>query len=270
MNKISPFTPISFSDMHYPDGFMQTFHVGDHIVIEVFHDSMELPGRLFLNDVSGSLPDMPLSWNTVKINNSVSFYRLRDIEPGVYRILMDGTASNCFRISDCPDILNDTVLLQYAMNSNKRRTDVMSWINGECYYFDMRIPGGFKDAGWTFAVENEQFLNDDMDIVELSAVDYTEKNLTVGSPCGVPMWIAEKLNHILSCDYLFVDGLRYSVPESSNIEIADGNIDKTRFVLTQTLREAQFMNVAYENKIRMNLRRVNNNIRRYDKYLRKI
>ena len=270
--KISPFTPITF---HEPGSRVPAEHgyvmsSADHILMEVFHDTGEKPWSLRLTDCDGNIL-ASLGWNTVPINASVcmSMYELRDLIPGTYVVSFGPLVSQPLMVTDDVSVLDGTVLIQCAQRDNRSRRDMYSWVHGDCHYFDFRIPGGFRDDGWTFRVDNEQFVTPMSDIVELSAIDVTEKTLTVGHSCGVPVWMVDKINMMLSCDLLFIDGVRYSRVGSSVPEKVDSDVRGERFVFSQRLQEARFTNVAYENKIRCNLRRTPDALRGTGGALRK-
>ena len=104
------------------------------------------------------------------------------------------------------------------MRSNKQRNDCIFWNGEEQFYFEFRAPGGFKDDDWTFAVNNEQFEISNGNIVELFAVESTQKKFTLGNAEGCPVWFAEHLNRILCCSNVYFNGVRFvrkgnSVPE---------------------------------------------------------
>lgn len=81
---------------------------------------------------------------------------------------------------------------------------------GMQYFFDFRVPGGFKDGGWTFGVDNEQFITSDEDIVELYSHEYTTMLFTLGNAMGCPVWFAELLNRVLCCNYVYSMGFDLS------------------------------------------------------------
>ncbi len=192
--RISPFSPIYFFNGAIDDairGYMHIYSPTDRILIEVFHLLGEEIGELILHDADKGDIVSDLTWNTVGINASdrLSFYELRDLLPGCYILTFGKFRSLPIYITSEPNILNRTVLIQYAMRDNRCRKDIISWIGGNCRYHDFRISGGFKDNDWKFLVENEQFLSDEQDIVEIDALEYTEKLLTIGSSSGVPIWV---------------------------------------------------------------------------------
>lgn len=274
--RISHFTPVYFSmndiDYNAIQNGTHIFSTTDHILLETFHLLNEpMPALLLINAETG-VEISTLTWNSIGINATerLSFYELRDLLPGYYKIMFGDCISNLIYVTDNNAELDNTVRIQYAMKDNKCRRDFMSWINGRCVYADFRIHGGFLDSDWSFYVENEQFVTASQDIVELYALDYTEKVLTIGLSAGTSAWNGEMVNRILSCDYVFIDGIRYSRSGNSTPVIKDSDINGTRFVYTQNLREAHFLNAESERANRLYLRRTPSKFRRTNNHLRKL
>ena len=218
---LSPFNPIIFLDgtkYGAEEDYIHTFAASDHILIEIIHSANEELPELSLYDVQSKL-NFTLSLNTISINDYdfLSFYELSGLDEGVYYLKFGDLTSLPIQILPL-ELLNNTVLIQYASDTNCCRKDIVSLITRGIRYFELRFIGGFKDEGWQFGVENEQFITPDADIIELFACDYTDKTLTIGSSAGVPTWLAELVNRILVSPLVFVDGIRYirsndSVPE---------------------------------------------------------
>lgn len=273
---ISPFSPIYFSGPDCKVGSMKdyvhTFSTSDHILIEIFHPIAETIPTLWLLDAVSGESISSLGWNIIRLNVSdgMSFYELRELKEGYYVLKFGEYKSNLIHITEDSEVLNDTVLIQYATLDNRSRKDILSWINGKCYYHDFRVFGGFLDSDWIFHVENEQFMTENNDVVELCAFDYTEKTLTVGPSSGLPFWIGEMLNRIFSCSLTFIDGKRYSRPQGSPLSHEYVNDDGKGFVFRQLLRESNFLNAEFEYMIRLSLRRNPLGFRRSNNSLRRI
>ncbi len=78
------------------------------------------------------------------------------------------------------------------------------------------------------------------------------------------------VNRIFSCDYVFIDGIRYS--RSGNVVpiCKDSDTEEARSVFTIQIREARFLNPEIEHIIRLYLRRTPNNIRKSGQILRRV
>lgn len=259
--RLSPFNPIHFRGHDIKDGAMEGFvHVlspSDHIFLQVFHKDSEAPESLELINYRTRETLMNLSWATIRFNETdcTSFYELNGLDTGEYIIKFGDLYSNLIHVADQEKELDNTVLIQFAMRNNYSRRDIYTRIKGYIRYIDFRIPGGFKDEDWSFLVDNDQFVTDKSDIVEIGSVESTEKVLTIGQSDGVPKWIGEMMNRILACDLIFIDGVRYSLSESSNLESIGQNLSGDRFIYAVNLRQARFWDAEYERKIRIGLRR---------------
>ncbi len=238
---LSPFTPLFFSH-HKRDGidskYIQTFATTDEILIELIGgvgDSVVAkvftePDHIELYQIQSK------SW---QINDtSKLLFAEVSLAPGYYSIEISGFGkSNIFRVTDDPLILEKTTLIQYSMNNNRHRKDAVFFIDGMQRFFDFRVPGGFKDSNWTFAVEGEQFITDESDIVQLYGLDSTQKKFTLGNSEGCPIWFAEMLNRLLCCTYVYFDGERYARKDTSVPETTVLIEGLNSFVFSQNLQK---------------------------------
>lgn len=156
------------------------------------------------------------------------------------------------------------------MRTNVTRRDIYPILNGLPKYFEIRLYGGFKDEGWSFSVDNDQYVTDKADVVEIHSIEATDKILTIGNSEGEPSWIGKKIGFILVCELLFINGHRFSKSDDSSVEIIDGNTDGTKFVYAVTLRQARYENPSFERIIRATLRRVPSHLRKANRHHRKI
>ncbi|MCF0219315.1 MAG: hypothetical protein HUK14_05990 [Muribaculaceae bacterium] len=262
---ISPFTPLFFKT-HKSDGiesrYIQTFAPTDHILVEIFVD-LSASFSLLVSDEDTKIT-YELPYNSYKINDTTKllFAVISGLSPGYYRLYVAGKTSNIFRITDDKDELATTTLIQYSMKDNKQRTDALFIIDGMRYFFDFRVPGGFKDSGWTFAVDNEQFVTPDADPVELFALESTQKKFTMGYQEGVPVHFAELLNRLLTCTYVYFDGVRYARKDSSVPEMNVPIEGLDSFVFTQLLQRVNNLNPSIETSNHLIMRRTETNFYR--------
>lgn len=272
--RLSPFNPIRFfgADEQSICGkdFVQVYCTSDIIMIELIHDHNETVPGLELYECATDELVSRLKWKPYKVNDDkiCSIVELTGMEEGVFRFRIGSLESGPVRIRG-DDETDGTVLLQYAYKDNRMREDVVSRFFGMLRYFEFRLQGGFKDNGWTFHVDNEQFLSQSSDPVELSATDYTDKVLTIGSSSGVPAWVAELVNIIFSCPAVFVDGERHTRAGDSSPEIA-GSTDFEKNVYTMMLREANFIDPVLERRLRLTLRRAPGGLRGANNQFRKL
>lgn len=238
---ISPFTPLFFIDRK-ADGikshYTQVFAPTDQILVQILCDPGEEEGDWMLYKEPGHTVLEYIEYSTWCMNDDIDVrFAVISPSPGLYSFEVAGKTSEIFRVTDDPLILKNTTLIQYSMKDNRQRNDGVFIIDNMQRFFDFRVPGGFKDSNWSFAVESEQFITPSADIVQLYALDSTQKKFTLGNSEGCPVWFAELLNRLLCCDYVYFDGERYarkdtSVPETT--VLIDGI---NSFVFSQNLQK---------------------------------
>ena len=261
MLRISPFTPLFFSPSTDDSGlgcrYEQTFAVTDHILIELIGKTDDAKPKVsIINHISGREYELVLSDYKFNSEDVLYFYILTSLMPGYYTIVIDGKLSEIFKVTDNEEELSETVLVQYSMRDDKQRNDCKWYINGCQQFFDFRVPGGFKDNGWGFSVETEQFVTHQNDIISLYARETTSKTFTIGTQIGCPIWFAELLNRLLCCDYVYFDGIRYSRKDTSVPEPAEQYEGSRSFVFKQILQRVVNLEPTLEAAHQLMIRRV--------------
>jgi hypothetical protein len=262
MYRISPFTPIFFkpsADRHgVKPKCVHVFSKTDRILIEVIAvGETSAPPLVVSNILSGR--DFTYSWQEWEMNESTTLYfkELQGMDEGMYVVTIGGNVtSEAFIVTSDEDALQDTVLIQYSNTDNRQRNDVVFWIDGMQRFFDFRVPGGFKDDNWTFAVNNEQFVTSDNDKLDLFGQESTIKALTLGNSEGCPVWFAELLNRLLCCNYVYVDKVRYARNESEVPEMNAEVEGLKSYIFTQGLQRVVNLNPTLENRNLLVMRRV--------------
>lgn len=259
--KISPFTPLCFEPYvsdGLPSRFVQVFAATDQIMVQVFAGASETVDAATLKYAHNNEEAFSIEWNVWSMNTAKKccFLTLRNLTPGHYILNVGGIDSDEFIITDDEQLLARTTLIQYRFKDNSQRDDVVSVIDYMPYFFDWRVPGGFKDSGWSFGVSNEQFVTQHEDVVELFALDYVTKTFTMGGPEGVPVWYGEMLNRLLTCSYVYFDGKRYNrnEGETPTMNVLVDGMDS--FVFTQALRPAVILDPEIEALNQFALRRI--------------
>lgn len=258
---ISPFTPLFFSPSTDKFGakskYVQLFARTDRIFIELIASPDEQEPVVYinnlLNDASTSI--ILSSWQ-MNDDEIIYFYNISLLPCGYYNVAVNGKISEIFKITDDEHELFETTLIQYSMKDNKQRLDTVWWIDGMQYFFDLRVPGGFKDNGWTFGVDNEQFMTSEEDIVELFSHEYTTMLFTLGNAMGCPVWFAELFNRVLCCNYIYFDGVRYARKEGNVPELNQQIEGLKSFVFNQMLQKVKTMNPTLEWNNQVSMRRI--------------
>lgn len=260
---ISPFTPLFFSPSTDKFGakskYVQLFARTDRIFVELILTAKEQEPIVYINNLLSNI-STPVSLSSWKMNDDkiLYFYNISLLPCGYYTVTVNGNTSEIFKVTDDECELSETSLIQYSMKDNKQRLDAVWWIDGMQYFFDFRVPGGFKDNGWTFGVDNEQFVTSDEDIVELFSHEYTTVLFTLGNGMGCPVWFAELLNRVLCCNYVYFDGVRYTRKESNVPELNQQIEGLKSFVFNQMLQKVKTINPVLEWNNQMSIRRILN------------
>lgn len=258
---ISPFTPLFFNSAHKTDGkessYIQTFATTDRIMLQILAEPYVGVSGGVINAETDELI-YTINFNTWDINPDIKlFFHEISLSPGHYYVMLMGALrSDVFKVTDDEDELSETTLIQYSMNNNRQRNDVVFFIDGMQYFFDFRVPGGFKDSNWSFAVENEQFVTQGSDIVQLYGLESTQKKFTLGNSQGVPVWFGEMLNRLLVCSHVYFDGVKYSRKDSSVPELTVQLDGINSFVFNQTLQKSTNLDPVIENKNQACIRRI--------------
>ena len=262
---ISPFTPLFFIG-DKADGieseYIQTFATTDRILIQIICSPME-PVRGVILTEPDSKQHSTIRFNHWDINEATRLlFTELSLSPGFYSVKIEGETSVPFRVTDDADELAETTLIQYSMKNNRQRTDAVFFIDGMQYFFDFRVPGGFKDSGWTFSVENEQFTTPLGDISQLYGLESTQKDFTLGHGAGVPVWFGEMLNRILVCDHVYFDYKKYVRKDASVPEMEQPMAGVNSFIFTQKLQQSVWLDPEIENSNHAIIRRTDNTVYR--------
>ena len=266
MIQITPFTPLFFNPSNdrsgYASRYLQVFAKTDIIMLELIADATDTAPTLLINDKTRGVVHSQ-SWSTWNINASkrIHFRQLQGMDNGEFTISIGGIESEPFYVTDDEDELSKTALFQYSMKDNRQRTDVCFWISGMQYFFDMRFPGGFKDDGWAFDVDSEQFDTIDLDAIDLYSRETTNKTFTLGTAMGCPVWFAEKLNRILTCSYVYVDGVRYVRKEQNTPEMNQTVENQRSYIFTQQMQRVLTQDPYLEQRNQWAIRRVSDYFR---------
>lgn len=257
---VSPFTPLFFINRK-ADGidseYIQTFATTDQILLQLIGGRNDTVVAQIISEPDGAVLHQ-IQFNQWDINDTVTLrFTTISLSPGYYSVNIMGIGrSEIFRVTDNPLILKKTTLIQYSMRNNRQRQDAVFFIDGMQYFFDFRVPGGFKDSNWTFNVESEQFVTQYADISQLFGLESTQKRFTLGGSMGVPVWFGEMLNRILICSHVYFDGIKYSRKEANVPELTVQLEGVNSFVFNQTLQQSTHLDPVIEQRNHASMRRV--------------
>lgn len=156
---------------------------------------------------------------------------LSGFETGTYYLLLSaGTQTNQSQLISEPfyvdDVIDDSILFTYQNSDNSQGIIFETGID-----FQFRAEGiisefqpGFKDV-----IYQDQIL----DNVILSSIPFRQFKLFLGGQYGIPDWVVDKVNRILSCDdwqadgksFVKKDGTQWTPQRVDNYPMAGWSID---------------------------------------------
>ena len=239
MIKIGDICPLFFSpvkDKYAIDvDYIQRFHTTDKILLQIFADDGEVASASLNDLIKGTSSN--IQFQTYEVNASVMMYYVvfTSLPDSVYSITFERKESEPFEVCSDSNILEETALIRYSHKDNNSAFDNIFWIGDTQQVFEWRVEAGFKPAGYSAKIDNEQYRNQRQEIEELYAVAYDSYVLTIGNSCGVPYWFGRHLNRILCVSMFDVNGERYVRSENSVPEISQVMEDSQMFFVTIAL-----------------------------------
>jgi hypothetical protein len=239
MIKIGDICPLFFSpvkDKYAIDvDYIQRFHTTDKILLQIFADDGEVASASLNDLIKGTSSN--IQFLTYEVNASVMMYYVvfTSLPDSVYSITFERKESEPFEVCSDSNILEETALIRYSHKDNNSAFDNIFWIGDTQQVFEWRVEAGFKPAGYSAKIDNEQYRNQRQEIEELYAVPYDSYVLTIGNSCGVPYWFGRHLNRILCVSMFDVNGERYVRSENSVPEISQVMEDSQMFFVTIAL-----------------------------------
>jgi hypothetical protein len=238
MITIGDVCPLSFNTLQYEyaneGSFRQCFDVSDGILLQVFCDEGEKP-TADLNNLLTSKNE-EIGFKTYSVNDLVTmYYTYLYPSEGIYTITISGKESNEFEV--CEDSCG--ALVEYTHKDNNSPFDNIFWVGSDQLSFKLRIPGGFKPSGVSMEVDNEQFLNQYQEIVELYSIPYTTRVFSMGDVNGLPYYMAELMNRILCLSDVHINGEQYVREGNSKPEKVETIGRKELFMWSVTLRQRE-------------------------------
>jgi len=239
MIKIGDICPLFFSpvkDKYAIDvDYIQRFHTTDKILLQIFADDGEVASASLNDLIKGTSSN--IQFQTYEVNASVMMYYVvfTSLPDSVYSITFERKESEPFEVCSDSNILEETAMIRYSHKDNNSAFDNIFWIGDTQQVFEWRVEAGFKPAGYSAKIDNEQYRNQRQEIEELYAVPYDSYVLTIGNSCGVPYWFGRHLNRILCVSMFDVNGERYVRSENSVPEISQVMEDSQMFFVTIAL-----------------------------------
>lgn len=222
--------PITFSsEIYFPyekivEPFVQEFNSKDYIVFQITRDTDFTDDEItaYIIDCDGNVSG-ELGKSTIMINSllrqEIFNMNCSIVKEGYYSILLEAPDkfsyySNLIRIHNT----DDTLLMQYRCSENK--FDCIFKDTDGAKYFYLRIPGGIKTTGYSFKSDDIEFIDQDKKVILIDSIPYTVRKYTFGRSIGMPIWLADKLNRILACDDIEINGIKIVKSSGAALELS--------------------------------------------------
>ena len=238
MITIGDVCPLFFDTLKYEyangGSFRQCFDTSDGILLQVFCDGGEKPSAYLIDQIDGSSEEIDFRTYQVK-DGVVMHYAMMYPEEGVYSISLNKMHSEVFEV--CENAAG--MLVEYTHKDNNSVFDNIFWDGSTQFVFNLRICGGVKPSGVNIEIDNEQFVNQRQEIVELYAVPYVTHTFSIGGVEGVPYYMAELLNKVFCLSDVKIDGKGYVREGNSKPEKVETLGRKELFLWTMNLRPSE-------------------------------
>lgn len=105
----------------------------------------------------------------------------------------------------------DTLLFEFSCQNNEQGA-----IFQHREVFSFRVEGALHN--YQPGTNDVVFEDEPANLVRLSATPFDTFKLSIGGGAGVPDWVVKKLNKILACDTVLIDGRQFVKPENAKWE----------------------------------------------------
>lgn len=231
--------------------YIQKFYATDKILIQIFSDDYnDVVSAVICDNVTNEDNDISLAEYRVNDNTRLFMASVTGLKDSVYTLKIregnSGTAiaSEPFSVCSDPMLLQETCLIKYSNKDNNSSFNNHFWVDGVQQFFEFRVEGGFKPEGVSQKVDNEQFRTQLQKIIELYSVPYDTYTLTCGNASGIPYWVIQFINNILSLSYFDVNGERYVRSGNSSPEKTQISEDGQMFNMTILLEKMEMSKMS--------------------------
>lgn len=219
--------------------YIQKYHPGDKLMFQALlyklkwhamsYNVLDYNGYEVLNksgQAIGSYGPNYDCWSTKDDDNIIG-----SLDPGIYYIQLNPTLiiegvntlipflSEPFEVIEAGYENPETLLIEYSHDGND--FDVAFWPTGALgvqKFFQLRVEGGVSSDNVTPASKDVFYVDQVHDVVMLDSKPYNVFKFTFGNGRGIPNWMADKINRILSCSYVEIDGTQFLKNDGSKLE----------------------------------------------------
>lgn len=223
--RIGHITPLVFAPVKADPSaavlrFTQRFGRYDHIVVQFTIDQAKTAYVGWYNAITGTYI-ANVTATRINMGGGVWIYSatLPVLPEGMYLVKIgvgsDRWESQAFEVTRSVEDDAEWCRIEYGGTSNDTPMDAAFIVGGVRVPFILRLPAGFKPNGWEGAVATETYRTQRQELRALYSAPYERWTLTIGDASGLPVEYVRLLNNILSCEYVYINGVRYCRSEGS-------------------------------------------------------
>lgn len=204
--------------------FTQRFGRYDHVIIQVAGKSYQTLYMKVYNALDGTqVASKRCSCTTLEIGVRYIYTAVLDIlDEGIYyaKYTQDGETlrSQDFEVTRLVETDSEWALFEYGGSRNDTPIDTAFVVGGIRVPFLVRLPAGFKPSGYEGSVEVETYRTQTQELRVLYSAPYDKWTLTIGAAQGIPVEYVRMVEWILSCEYVYINGVRWVRSEGSTVE----------------------------------------------------
>ena len=117
------------------------------------------------------------------------------------------------------DELKESLLIEYSHDGNDfDMTFFPGGVQENQRFFQLRVEGGIISDGFIPSSKDSFYIDQVRDVVMLSSIPYNVFRFTFGPGGGLPNWMADKINRILSLAYVEINGRQYVKNEGAKLD----------------------------------------------------
>jgi hypothetical protein len=217
-------------------GYIQKFHSTDKLMLQALlyklkwnsmgYKVLDLNGNEVLSktgQIVGSYGTNYDCWSTKEDDNIIA-----SLDPGIYIIQLNPDLnpgggvpflSEPFEVIEAGYENTESILIEYSHDGNE--FDIAFYPageNGVRKFFQLRVEGGVSSDNISMAAKDTFYVNQVHDVVMLSSKPYNVYKFTFGNGKGIPNWMADKINRILSLAYVELNGTQFLKNDGAKFE----------------------------------------------------
>jgi hypothetical protein len=218
----------SMADFEEQETYCQKFETSDTITFQFVTYNPATSRTAVLKPVSGIGTEYTFSINWSAYLGGIYYYQfsklLDVVVEGFYVIkfiFAVGGGSPTVYYSEPIEIKathDNTVLIKYAHDQNDYGMRFISSAGLEVSLLQLRVEGGFLQTDFKPGSKDVSFVNQNYDVTLVNSIPFSTQKLTIGNGCGVPNWMADKINRIFSCANVEINSAFYSKLEGAKLE----------------------------------------------------